>query len=405
MQKKFNFNNRKRNLYKVIFHNVGQGLFAEAELKLLNDSIYRVVYDCGTSSRQSILEDAVASRGNRPVDLLVISHFDHDHISGILKLLEKSPVRQIMLPMMTKELRVASAFLKKGSHTKLTFDIVEILSNPISAIKKAHKRAHPEEEEPGFILVAASSDEEEIYNDEDISLYEAENVSAGIGIPGRPENVVIRNGSSVDIGQAEFILRPYNDKSISLPTSVFKNAINYDIKTLIDYHSSKKARKIAFDNIVIAYRKAFGNSPRNKNLISLFIFISPEIPCGAEKQLELEQSKNRVEVIYKTKENKSGILFTGDGFLDSPSRLKELRQSVALDEAGTAVIQVMHHGSRGSWYRGLAQSISPTVSVFSSDPLRKSTRHPHESVLKDFSPYNPIQVDKENNSKIQMWIT
>jgi hypothetical protein len=56
--------------------------------------------------------------------------------------------------------------------------------------------------------------------------------------------------------------------------------------------------------------------------------------------------------------------------------------------------QVMHHGARGCWHNGIAKSLSPNISVFSSNPEHKSLMHPHAEVVKDFLPYHPVQVDK-----------
>lgn len=88
---------------KFEFHPVGQGLFCSGELFSLCDTsisnprnLFRWVYDCGTSSKRSLLDEAIDQAFTAPlckqeteptIDLLVISHFDKDHISGLPKLL------------------------------------------------------------------------------------------------------------------------------------------------------------------------------------------------------------------------------------------------------------------------------------------------------------------------------
>src|SRR5438034_1068539 len=72
------------------FHPVGQGLFASGRIyRDLDQSwFFQWVYDCGTSSSQKFVLDELAhlnafNNGRGRIDLATISHFDHDHISGI----------------------------------------------------------------------------------------------------------------------------------------------------------------------------------------------------------------------------------------------------------------------------------------------------------------------------------
>ena len=68
---------------------VGQGLFTQFDV-YAGDATFRVVYDCGsfTSGRGSPLDGAIRLLRDRPIDLLIISHFHYDHISGVPKLLD-----------------------------------------------------------------------------------------------------------------------------------------------------------------------------------------------------------------------------------------------------------------------------------------------------------------------------
>lgn len=64
-------------------------------------------------------------------------------------------------------------------------------------------------------------------------------------------------------------------------------------------------------------------------------------------------------------------------------------------------LQVPHHGSKHSWHEGLAQKLSPNISVFSSDPREYS--HPNIEVLTDFFLNTPILVNK--NFMLELEIT
>jgi beta-lactamase superfamily II metal-dependent hydrolase len=68
------------------------------------------------------------------------------------------------------------------------------------------------------------------------------------------------------------------------------------------------------------------------------------------------------------------------------------------------VFQVMHHGAEGNWHQGVAKSISPIFSVFSSDPERRRWKHPHASVLRDFWAYRAVQIDKVSGFSIDGFV-
>ena len=77
--------------------NVGQGLFYIGEINLSNRKTFKFIYDCGGNNisgaiNQHITQDDV-------IDMLVISHFDDDHINGLPDLFNKvSKIKRIFIP-------------------------------------------------------------------------------------------------------------------------------------------------------------------------------------------------------------------------------------------------------------------------------------------------------------------
>ncbi|MEY7638747.1 MBL fold metallo-hydrolase, partial [Klebsiella pneumoniae] len=89
---------------EVKYHGVGQGLFISGEITS-NERSFKWVYDCGSSSKSGklILERKIKNlfrQRNEPIviDMLVISHFDKDHINGCELLLKKFKVNKVILP-------------------------------------------------------------------------------------------------------------------------------------------------------------------------------------------------------------------------------------------------------------------------------------------------------------------
>lgn len=81
---------------------VGQGLFMSGRLEAKSGDRFNWVYDCGSSSGAKERDKAITryrkQLGTRPIDLVVLSHFDQDHINGIVALIKGLQVRTLLLP-------------------------------------------------------------------------------------------------------------------------------------------------------------------------------------------------------------------------------------------------------------------------------------------------------------------
>jgi hypothetical protein len=105
------------NLIDYCYHAVGQGLFSTGAL-IKQGRIgprFRWAYDCGTVSEQRLIAEgfdqiAWPNPGTLAFDLVAISHFDADHISGLASLLSRFPVHTLMLPYVPLAARLALAF-------------------------------------------------------------------------------------------------------------------------------------------------------------------------------------------------------------------------------------------------------------------------------------------------------
>ena len=59
---------------------IGQGLFTQCDVKV-GEKLFRIVYDCGElRKKMKQAEPYLELLSGRQLDLLVISHFDWDHI-------------------------------------------------------------------------------------------------------------------------------------------------------------------------------------------------------------------------------------------------------------------------------------------------------------------------------------
>jgi hypothetical protein len=84
---------------------VGQGLYSSGLIQTLSGGVFSWVYDCGSSSSKLLIDEALSkdqaervSVGVEKIDLVVLSHFDNDHISGFLRLIAASPIKRLLIP-------------------------------------------------------------------------------------------------------------------------------------------------------------------------------------------------------------------------------------------------------------------------------------------------------------------
>ena len=91
-----------------ISYPVGQGFFYSGTIYNDSSEPFQLVYDCG-SNNMSVLNECISyykkefhidfdKKAKIKIDMLVVSHFDADHVNGLIKLLEKTEVEQMYIP-------------------------------------------------------------------------------------------------------------------------------------------------------------------------------------------------------------------------------------------------------------------------------------------------------------------
>src|SRR5947208_13493 len=81
------------------FHPVGQGCFYTGIIKFQNKE-FSFIYDCGTLSKRQFLTNASETfiRPRNVIDMVIISHFDEDHVNGVFEILKKVRCKRLILP-------------------------------------------------------------------------------------------------------------------------------------------------------------------------------------------------------------------------------------------------------------------------------------------------------------------
>jgi hypothetical protein len=176
-----------------------------------------------------------------------------------------------------------------------------------------------------------------------------------------------------------------------------------------------RARAIA--SLKKHYDATFGKGSKNRNIISLFLYSGPSQLRGKSicvGTAEVAVSARCCDWDYplcwcysispdmvRFGRDRTGFLYSGDGYVEKPFRWDALRKYFGASRVDKLVgFQVMHHGAKANWYPGLANAIRPSVSVFSSDPARGPTFHPHKTVETDFQHYRPVYAGIKKGVRI-----
>lgn len=425
------------------FHGVGQGLFASGALgdyrhgywmgEHIGDVKFQWVYDCGTASGGKLMDAAIhrfveRQRGtDRKLGLVALSHFDHDHISGVVRLLGMFEVDVLLLPYVPLAERLLLALAEGiGVEDPLMLFFV----NPVAYLREADIRGirrvvfvrggasdgresgdevpHPDQPEPrewpdGELRLE--------FDGRPISGVEAE-LAGALGKLG--EVFALDPGSTLRIASLwEFL--PHNDiGQDGAPDTTFRRDV-YGVAERLRRAKDEVARKDALQALKAKYDQQFGKGAVPRNRISLFLYAGPlaehrfdgaRMNCSAMRAIRESRGYLRYLELAKPhrEEGHGSILYTGDGYLNSDTRIAALTQCLESERiAAIAVCQVMHHGAKGNWRPGVAAVLAPHFSVFSSDPTAASPGHPHAEVLRDFWLHGPVQVDKQGGAQFHFW--
>lgn len=146
---------------------VGAGFFHSQEFSVDDshgavDSIFHVIYDCGTHRTKSVMErelDEYIWRHGKCVDVLFISHFDKDHVSGLPAIKAKGiHVKRVVAPLLDpiERLRIFARTLSSNLNDTggvVDFDIEfygRLIANPAEALREVAEQV--EIVNPGGVL-------------------------------------------------------------------------------------------------------------------------------------------------------------------------------------------------------------------------------------------------------------
>ena len=338
--------------------NVGQGLFYIGEINLSNRKTFKFIYDCGGNNisgaiNQHITQDDV-------IDMLVISHFDDDHINGLPDLFNKvSKIKRIFIPYY-KEIENYLLLMSYIYGNGATFDKVDeiILVNSSEGV----------EDEQDF---------NEIITEEvpDINRYNLPNVKVGI----------IRN--KVLSVEKKWIFKFYNARistDISTVISDINNLISNnnrkDLEELLKLNLN--TAKVGLRTIYSNYCSSkYNNSKQNQSSLCLYHTpIKKETP-GIHLMLD-----NGVRFEHYTKIHQFGTMLTGDISLKTkknPKNYNEFKEHYKNEIDNIGIFLLPHHGANNNWNSLILEDFMRTLIFLNSSGINNRFKHPGSMVIKE----------------------
>lgn len=419
------------------FHAVGHGTFMTGLLTERHQTRFSWVYDCG-SRRKKPREDAVnrmqaSGLWSDPIDMLVLSHFDDDHVNGLEALLRLRSVRSLVLPFSDWQQRVREVCVggKKGispSTAQLQLDplawlqSLDLVGRVESLLLVRGGPADPDSLPLDPVLLPTDPDRKRGSNLRDFdgdSRVLAE-LRLGANNPGVLKVLEIRHQTPVSVAGVPMEFMFYNAelsgteletidtvegvlvaRKSKLPLDKVRLEVQAEIVAL-GLSSSFAAWQSGWRaKLKQCYEKHFGSTSHAKNNISLCMSASPASSVVDVKPCRLFQNSYGVcdhKIMGSFDFLRPGVLCTGDLKLSSFGIAAMQTHFGAVKWSGIGLTQVPHHGSEHSWDAGNAALLAPTTFVHCAPG---TPAHPHKDVIKDLVGHHVFTADYKNSVTLQ----
>lgn len=419
--------------FQYRFHPAGQGIFSSGTVVALRDDgekpPFHWVFDCGSTS-QPILRPIVERYRDFMIadhlDLLCISHFDKDHVSGLGDLLKGINVDTVVIPYWSAIERLIVAASTKNPGV----EYIELLSNPAAFVIERARSVRR------IVIIGGPGDDPSegpvgdrppIPRDDGGGRGPRRDFQEGtwdLKFEGREQP--IRNAltmQTMDLaGRRGIVLQAFGSQVLGVASCDIANAcweflfhhkpidpalvdsIRHKIETRIRSGGTitDLLRDAGQRKAILAVYKALLPKGESVNSASLCVYSGPALDrlqdCWITEpspQSILGLSGGSFRQHYPPHLGPVSILYTGDANFKVRSNRLELVDFLTQERwQRVAILQVPHHGSRNNWQADSAADFPHHYSVFCADETIRRPGHPNREVVLDLLHRRPLLANK-----------
>jgi hypothetical protein len=423
--------------FQYRFHPAGQGVFASGTLieGQADQDPFDWVVDCG-STNQDVLKPAIqayrsSDPGNRDLDLLCLTHFDKDHVSGLGDLLSGRRVETIVMPYYTPLERLIIG----SRHRSAPRGYFDFLGNPVGYLLESAASIRtiilvgppPPESDLGDTLAerrprpTPGSEGRKMPPKSEwrFEAKELQDLPAKLPIVDDATRVLAESlGTELRTASGSFPAQVCRASAAGWEFLFFHKPIPPEaisqLKEEIDKVIARRFRRrspdlgsaLRSETFRKRIREIFSETiapPNDINSTSLCVYSGP-LPPARSSSISIEAPARLGARHYRigcnhceSEQPKCSILYTGDTNLRKQSDRKELHDSLRKERRDQiSVFQVPHRGSRYNWAPGAERHFFHDWSVFCADDRLKRPGHPHNEVFADLLYRNPILVNAKD---------
>lgn len=359
---------KKKQQNHFMNYNVGQGGFYIGMIDEEGDKPFIFIYDCGTNSKKMFLQEAIGKANNRfmlknknVIDILVLSHFDADHINGVSDLLKTNTVKKLFIPFFHPD----ALFLFKASF---------LLNNvPKNQIENTY--FIPENDETNNL------DNNTELDDIEEPVERAEVIKGDDELFGKVSKISRANFKLKKFWKFKF--KEYNDPNQKINSRFVKI-----IKICIDDIENGKSVAHNMSQLKYIFKKNFV-SAKQRNNISLMLFHEPisEVTDNYKIQEQIYNKSNVYSAAVKNSKNFATVL-TGDTSFKSKKQYEQFK-----NWAGTKLylLDLPHHGA--------INNIPSNIGFWNEYPLKEMTLISNSRINNKYHPDKIIRKKAHETSK------
>lgn len=418
--------------FQYRFHPAGQGIFASGTVLALSESgespPFHWIFDCGSTAPTVLIPIVERYRDlilSGHLDLLCISHFDKDHVSGLGDLLKDLDVDTVVMPYWSpiERLIVAASVKNPGG------EYIELLGNPVAFVLERARSIRrivivggpgdvpseaPVGDRPPILRDEGERGPHPYFRDSTWNIKfddrehpirnslseETIDFAKGLGVVLQAFGSQVMGVASCHIANADWeFLFHHKPIDPSLVNSI-RDKINARVRSAgtITYLLSDAGHRKA---ILTAYKSLLPKG-ESVNSTSLCVYSGPVLdrlqdcwisnPSPLPVIGQFDRSFRRHSPPHR---GPVSILYTGDADFKIRTNRLDLHDFLTPQRwANIAILQIPHHGSRNNWEIGSSGDFSHMDSVFCADETHRTFKHPHREVVLDLIHSGPLLANK-----------